>query len=195
MEFKEGKKVRVVRESRKYDFSIPFITTMDKVGSVYPDVCFVDEDNYIINFSDCEEIETKPTLEEVKEYFKDAKEVNSSVVFGWNYIQLNKINVIEYGVYYDGDVIRQGEDKEGCCIALWHDGNFAEIVSYKDDKPQRYTTRAVNGLDVIDLVKHWNLNFNEGNILKYLLRDKGQDIQDLEKIIDYAQRELKHLKE
>jgi len=60
-------------------------------------------------------------------------------------------------------------------------------------KNAHYSTRTVNGLDVIDLVKHWNLNFNEGNILKYLLRDKGQDKQDLEKIIDYAQRELKHL--
>ena len=47
-------------------------------------------------------------------------------------------------------------------------------------------------MDVIDLVKHWNLNFNEGNILKYLLRDKGEDISDLKKIIDYAQREIKH---
>lgn len=61
-------------------------------------------------------------------------------------------------------------------------------------KPQRYASREVNGMDVIDLVKHWNLNFNEGNILKYLLRDKGQDISDLEKIIDYAQREIKHKK-
>ena len=61
-----------------------------------------------------------------------------------------------------------------------------------ETKPHRYKSREVNGMDVIDLVKHWNLNFNEGNVLKYLLRDKGQDIEDLEKIIDYAQRELKH---
>ena len=58
--------------------------------------------------------------------------------------------------------------------------------------PIHYYSREVNGMDVIDLVKHWKLNFNEGNVLKYLLRDKGQDIEDLEKIIDYAQRELKH---
>jgi hypothetical protein len=87
-------------------------------------------------------------------------------------------------------------------------GKYAKIISYKDtevvvdknekvklvneERPQRYSTREVNGMDVIDLVKHWNLNFNEGNILKYLLRDKGQDISDLKKIIDYAQREIKH---
>ena len=62
----------------------------------------------------------------------------------------------------------------------------------KQKKPKRYSSREVNGMDVIDLVKHWNLNFNEGNILKYLLRDKGEDVSDLEKIIDYAKREIKH---
>lgn len=65
----------------------------------------------------------------------------------------------------------------------------------KDGRPKRYSSREVSGMDVIDLVKHWNLDFNEGNILKYLLRDKGEDIQDLEKIIDYAQRQLKFKKD
>ena len=48
-------------------------------------------------------------------------------------------------------------------------------------------------MDVIDLVEHWNLSFAEGNILKYLLRDKGEDIQDLEKIKVYADRRIKQL--
>jgi predicted ATP-dependent Lon-type protease len=63
------------------------------------------------------------------------------------------------------------------------------------NKPDRYTKRTINGKDVIDMVKELNLNFNEGNILKYLLRDKGQDKEDLMKIIDYAQRELNYLTE
>jgi hypothetical protein len=58
--------------------------------------------------------------------------------------------------------------------------------------PERYSSRNVNGMDVIDLVKHWGLNFNEGNILKYLIRDKGQDVEDLQKIINYAKRELEY---
>ena len=61
--------------------------------------------------------------------------------------------------------------------------------------PERYKKRTINGLDVIDVCKLLNLNFNEGNILKYLLRQKNQDIEDLEKIINYANRELKHLKD
>ena len=59
--------------------------------------------------------------------------------------------------------------------------------------PERYAKRSINGKDVIDIVKELNLNFNEGNILKYLLRDKGEDEQDLEKIIVYAKRELQYL--
>jgi len=124
----------------------------------------------------------KPTLEEVKEYFKDAKKVVS--VFGTEFEGVNHVQEFDEAWFCLSD-----DDYEYC---LW-DGKFAEIMSCKNDKPQHYTTRTVDGLDVIDLVKHWNLNFNEGNILKYLLRDKGQDKQDLEKIIDYAKRELKHL--
>ena len=64
----------------------------------------------------------------------------------------------------------------------------------KQEIPQHYQKNTINGLDVIDLIKIFNLNFNEGNILKYLLRKKGQDLQDLEKIINYAQREADYIK-
>jgi hypothetical protein len=65
----------------------------------------------------------------------------------------------------------------------------------KDDFPNRYSSREVNGMDVIDLCKHWNLILTEGNILKYLLRDKGQNISDMGKIIDFASREKRLLDE
>lgn len=68
-----------------------------------------------------------------------------------------------------------------------------ENTTEKNERPERYASREINGMDVIDLCKHWNLNFNEGNILKYLLRDKGEDLSDMKKIIDYASREAKHL--
>ena len=69
-------------------------------------------------------------------------------------------------------------------------------MQYKQDTTlldERYSSRKINGLDVIDLIKHWDLNFNEGNILKYLLRKKGVDISDMKKIADYANREAEHL--
>jgi len=62
-------------------------------------------------------------------------------------------------------------------------------------KPEHYNKRTIAGNDVIDMIKVLDLNFNQGNILKYLLRDKGQDKADLMKIIDYAQRELNYLTE
>ena len=77
---------------------------------------------------------------------------------------------------------------------------FTWVVRFSDceeieEKPERYKKKEVHGMDVIDLVNFWGLNFQEGNILKYLLRDKGEDESDLEKIIDYAQRELKRLRD
>ena len=62
----------------------------------------------------------------------------------------------------------------------------------KEETPTRYKANA--SYDVIDICKAYNLNFNLGNIVKYAVRQKGQDIEDLEKIISYAKRELKHLK-
>ena len=67
-----------------------------------------------------------------------------------------------------------------------------EQVKNESSRPTRYASREINGMDVIDLIKHWSLNFNEGNILKYLLRDKGQDVEDMEKIADYANREAEY---
>lgn len=61
-------------------------------------------------------------------------------------------------------------------------------------KPKHYAKRTIVGLDVIDLSEHWGLNPQEMNILKYLLRDKGQDYEDMLKIIDYAQREANFIK-
>jgi hypothetical protein len=46
--------------------------------------------------------------------------------------------------------------------------------------------------DVIDFIKDYDLNFNEGNVIKYVARakHKGTHIKDLEKAIDYLEREL-----
>jgi hypothetical protein len=54
---------------------------------------------------------------------------------------------------------------------------------YKDKKMQPWS--------VID---EYNLNYYEGNILKYLLRDKENRIEDLEKLIHYAEKEILNLR-
>jgi|TARA_R110000823_G_scaffold246925_1_gene370773 hypothetical protein len=49
--------------------------------------------------------------------------------------------------------------------------------------------------DLIDIIKDYDLNFNLGNVLKYVCRagKKENEIQDLEKAIDYLEREIEYL--
>jgi len=49
--------------------------------------------------------------------------------------------------------------------------------------------------DVIDICTDYNLNFNRGNILKYVVRagKKDDELQDLRKALDYLQREIEHI--
>jgi hypothetical protein len=61
-------------------------------------------------------------------------------------------------------------------------------------KPQHYDNN--KSYDVIDFVKDYDLNFNEGNVIKYVARARKKDnqIKDLEKAIDYLERELTHIR-
>ena len=96
-----------------------------------------------------------------------------------NGAELDVLSFEDYGV----DVMFNGG-----IVALMN-----EDIELIEERPERYASREVNGMDVLDLINHWNLNFSEGNILKYLLRDKGEDISDFKKIADYANREVKRL--
>lgn len=51
--------------------------------------------------------------------------------------------------------------------------------------------------DLIDVISDYGLNFNRGNIVKYVCRagKKGSEIQDLEKAMDYLSRELETIRE
>ena len=56
-------------------------------------------------------------------------------------------------------------------------------TSKESDKPERYKSREVAGMDVIDLVKHWNLDFNEGltNLVSRGLDKVRSSIKNAEK--------------
>jgi len=60
--------------------------------------------------------------------------------------------------------------------------------------PLRYDSS--KNYDVIDIAKDYQLNFNRGNVLKYIIRagKKDNEIQDLEKALDYLKREINHLR-
>jgi len=51
--------------------------------------------------------------------------------------------------------------------------------------------------DIIDVCKDYALNFNRGNILKYVARagKKQDELQDLRKALDYLQREIDYLED
>ena len=52
------------------------------------------------------------------------------------------------------------------------------------------------GIEPIEVIESWGLNFNLGNVIKYTLRApyKENMIQDLEKAKWYLERELQRLK-
>ena len=52
------------------------------------------------------------------------------------------------------------------------------------------------GIEPIEVIESWDLNFNLGNVIKYTLRApyKENMIQDLEKAKWYLEREIKRLK-
>ena len=55
----------------------------------------------------------------------------------------------------------------------------------------------VKGIEPIDIIESWDLNFSLGNAIKYILRSpyKGKQIEDLEKARWYIDREINRLKE
>lgn len=52
-------------------------------------------------------------------------------------------------------------------------------------------------MSVIDIIDEYELNFNKGNIIKYVLRSgkksKDTEIQDLQKAMRYCQMEIERL--
>lgn len=58
------------------------------------------------------------------------------------------------------------------------------------DHPEHYQS---DSIEVIDIIDSFNLNFNLGNSIKYILRadKKGNRKQDLQKALWYLNHELK----
>ncbi len=58
---------------------------------------------------------------------------------------------------------------------------------------------ANSGIEVIDAIEAWNLNFSRGNAIKYIARagvkNPDKEIEDLEKAVWYITREIKRLRD
>lgn len=98
-------------------------------------------------------------------------------------VTINDVYVYDYGTNYECL-----EQVNGCRWNVLDEE--IELVESKQDTPYHYKT---DSIDVIDFVKLYDLNFNLGNVVKYVCRNKGTDLEDYKKAIDYLQREIKHL--
>lgn len=67
-----------------------------------------------------------------------------------------------------------------------------EQVNKNVSHPSHYN----QGIEPIDVIESWGLNFSLGNVIKYTLRApyKGKEIEDLEKAKWYLEREIIRLK-
>jgi len=75
--------------------------------------------------------------------------------------------------------------------------NKSEVILIEDsniDHPSHYGGKD-NPFEAIKVIEAYNLNFNLGNTIKYILRadKKGNKKQDLEKAVWYLQREINKL--
>lgn len=58
-------------------------------------------------------------------------------------------------------------------------------------KPQHYN----QGIETIDYIESWSMNFNTGNVIKYVTRAgyKNDQLEDLKKAMWYLDREIQRL--
>ena len=124
-----------------------------------------------------------PTLEEVKEYFKNAKEIKSC--YGKKFKGLNNIHLFLDKEWFCFDY----NGKEYCIYRI---GKYAEIVSYKEEQidggscindfktPKHYDNSKGS---IYQFCKNQNLNSYEFDIIKRVVRSrkKGNFKEDLEK--------------
>ena len=66
----------------------------------------------------------------------------------------------------------------------------------KMEEQVNHPSHYVKGIEPIEVIESWDLNFSLGNAIKYILRSpyKGKQIEDLEKARWYIDREINRLK-
>src|SRR5210317_1413808 len=79
----------------------------------------------------------------------------------------------------------------------------AELSAWQDqleaaERVNHPTHYHADTIEVIDAIWAWKLNFNRGNVVKYIaragLKDPSREIEDLEKALCYLTDEIKRLK-
>jgi hypothetical protein len=73
----------------------------------------------------------------------------------------------------------------------------ARMISIHEvDDAVNHPSHYNKGIEAIEIIESWNLNFSLGNVIKYVLRSpyKGTQIEDLEKAQVYIAREIARLR-
>lgn len=89
-------------------------------------------------------------------------------------------------------IIYDEEGKNNLCVAIspsiQYDIIFNNDVSTKNNK--QYTCLPIEPWDIMekDFTREEFIGFLKGNCIKYLLRKKGSDLQDFEKVEHYAKK-------
>jgi hypothetical protein len=81
-------------------------------------------------------------------------------------------------------------NEEDLIVLCEHHNIAYEPIEKISHTHQAGGTHYQNKIQPWDIVDSWKLNFYEGNILKYLLRRKNSRVEDLKKMIHYAEKLL-----
>jgi len=111
---------------------------------------------------------------EIKELYEDLIREESTKDYSFQVISDSKIKSIgeEFNDAYDKAI-------EFCLGNKQIGGNH-------------YVSHSIQPWDVID---DWDLDYYLGNVIKYVLRDKVDKVEDLEKAIHYLEKKIQLLKE
>jgi len=152
--------------------------------------------------------------------FKQYKETSALVFEDYYYYKANLYNedeTIRYMVLTSSDSRNKDDNEWSVFVGTADVGlqlkdfeqlkTFVEIVKnnyihYIPETKEDYDMRSTQlhyengkGYDIIDVCKDYALNFNRGNVMKYVARagKKQDELQDLRKALDYLQREIAYL--
>lgn len=109
-------------------------------------------------------------------------------------VLVNSVNLDETDVVLDECL---PESKKNCRLddngSIWQYGTMSKIDNIGNevvDHPSHYAGK--NGIEAIDVIDAYDLNFNMGSALKYILRcgKKDDEIIELEKAIWYLKHEV-----
>lgn len=104
----------------------------------------------------------------------------------YTYVKENKIYTIE--CFYGDKEIKLKELSNKICF---YEEDFELEKKESVNHPSHYN----EGIEAIDIIESWNLNFSLGNAIKYILRApyKSNTLEDLRKAKWYINREIEKL--